>query len=41
MKKMATLLLVLLTITLTGCGSKKNVNDPDRLQKQLVEKWLA
>lgn len=35
MKKMATLLLVLLTITLTGCGSKKNVNDPDRLQKQL------
>lgn len=36
MKKMATLLVVLLTLTigLTGCG-KENVNDPDRLISQL------
>lgn len=35
MKKFTTLLLVLLTLTLTGCGNKKNVNDPDQLLKQL------
>lgn len=35
MKKLATLLLVLLTLSLTGCGSKKNVNDRDRLLNQI------
>lgn len=36
MKKMATLLLlVLLTLALTGCGKQKNVNDPDRLLMQI------
>ena len=35
MKKMATLLLVLLIATLTGCGSKKSVNDKERLLNQI------
>lgn len=43
MKKMATLLLlVLLTLALTGCGKSKNVNDPDRLETEAaIEKKRA